>query len=438
MRLPSVHYDSAVTPSPPPAPDEVPQSPISTWRGEFVHIDVEQAYRAEHQQTMAQQQRLGIAIWGITMVVFALPDYIELGPTTGFWQLTAYRLAMVVVLALAFVRLGQSPALAPEGRLVMWLGLIGYPFFFLFYVIRPEIRGLNTGMIMILQLSLFVFLPGRALQYVPVAVLGVVGSAYTLWATGLSPSTVLGVVFVVTLPAVVGYASAVRRQRAQRLEFQLHRQLMAANAVLQAEVQRRIALEVELQHQATTDPLTGLRNRRAFEVQANSEIARAGRSLQPLSVALLDIDHFKQVNDNLGHAAGDMVLRTVGELCGRRFRSEDGVGRIGGEEFAVVLPGASLEQAGAVMQRFLDTLGSTVVEVETRRITVTATVGVVQLSPELPTLESLLSRADAALYAGKHGGRNRVMLARPDGEFSRYTRDALGAVDALEAQQRQA
>lgn len=377
---------------------------------------VEDAYRAATQASMAQQQRFALVVWGVTLLVFALPDYVQMGPTVAFWQLTAYRIAMVVLLALVFVRLRSHPELAPGGLLVMWPALIGYPFFFLFYVLRPELRPLNTGMIMILQLILFVFLPGRAWAYVPVAAFGVVGSVLTLRAVGTPGPVLMGVLFAVTLPAVVGYASAVRLQRAQRMEFQARHQLLSANEVLKAEVQRRIALEQELQHQASTDLLTGLPNRRAFELAAQREQARARRSLQPLSLALLDIDHFKRVNDEFGHAAGDEVLRTVGQLFAQCFRGEDCVGRIGGEEFAVVLPGATLHEAGEILQRFLDKLGSTAVQVGTRSIAVTATVGLAQCGPDTPTLESLLSAADAALYTGKREGRNRVVPTPAPGE----------------------
>ena len=409
-------------PSSSSAPAEVFQAPISAWWGEFTVPAAECAYRAEVQASMAQQQRVGIAIWGVTMLVFALPDYAQLGLSTAFWQLTAYRVAMAVLLAVAFFRLGRRPDLAPAGRLVMWLGLVGYPFFFLFYLLRPEMRPLNTGMIMILQLSLFVSLPGLARAYIPVAVLGVVGPAFTLWAIGLSGAMLTGAVFVVALPAVVGYASAVRLQRAQRLEYQVRCQLLSANQVLKAEVERRIALEKELQHQASTDLLTGLLNRRAFERHAQHELARARRSLQPLSLALLDIDHFKRINDELGHAAGDEVLRALGRLCSGCFRGEDGIGRVGGEEFAVVLPGATLEQAGEIMQRFLDTLGRTAVQVGLRPVAVTATVGLAQYSADTPTLESLLSLADEAMYTGKREGRNRVVLASAQGRFEPYRR----------------
>lgn len=413
------------------AVDPVAQAPISAWRCEFIGSDVEQGYRSSVQVSMAQQLRGVLAIWGIAMLVFALPDYAQLGATQAFWQLTAYRVVVSALMAYAFVLLRQRPELAPSGRVMMWLGLVGYPFFFLFYFLRPEMRTLNTGMIMLLQLSLFVFPPGRALAYVPVALLGVVGSTAAMWVLGTTGAMLLGVVFVVTLPAIVGYASAVRLQRAQRLEYQVRHQLMAANQVLLAEMQRRIDLEQQLQHQASTDPLTGLPNRRAFELHAHREIARARRSSQPLSVALLDIDHFKQISDNYGHAGGDEVLRTVGSLGASCFRREDYMARIGGEEFAVLLPGAPLEQAGDVMQRFLDQLAGTVMTVGQPPITVTATVGLAQYSPQTETLEQLLSQADGAMYAGKREGRNCVVLSVAPGRFQRLHRFGQAPADGL-------
>src|SRR5690606_37456197 len=183
----------------------------------------------------------------------------------------------------------------------------GLPVLLSFLRAAPRASGVNTGMIMLLQLSLFVFLPGRALAYVPVAVMGVVGACFTLWALGSDAANLMGALFVLTLPAIVGYACAVRLQRAQRLEFQVRRQLLSANEELKAEVQRRILLERELQHQASTDLLTGLPNRRAFELAAQRELGVALRLQQPLSLALLDIDHFKRINDEHGHAAGDEV-----------------------------------------------------------------------------------------------------------------------------------
>ena len=125
---------------------------------------------------------------------------------------------------------------------------------------------------------------------------------------------------------------------------------------------------------------------------------------------MFDLDHFKQVNDHYGHAGGDAVLRSVGQLCARSFRGVDMVARVGGEEFAVLLPTASVQQAGAVMERFIHTLADMDVEVGSQSVRITTTAGVAQYQ-DGESLDGLMARADAALYVGKQAGRNRVVLA---------------------------
>jgi diguanylate cyclase (GGDEF)-like protein len=229
-----------------------------------------------------------------------------------------------------------------------------------------------------------------------------------------------GLTLLLTLPAVVGFISANRLQRVQRREFVVRSRLQQANAALQDEIARRTALQAELQRQATTDPLTGLANRREFGRRFVLDLARAERDASPLSIALLDLDHFKKINDQFGHAAGDEVLRQVARLCHECFRSIDSVGRMGGEEIAVLLPGATLQQAAAVAHRFAQRLAASPVAHGEQTIHLSATLGVAERLPKERTLEAILQRADQALYAGKHAGRNCVMLALPEGPAQRY------------------
>ena len=173
-------------------------------------------------------------------------------------------------------------------------------------------------------------------------------------------------------------------------------------------------MQQELERQAATDLLTGLSNRRAFTERFATEPARAQRSGQALALAMFDLDHFKQVNDRYGHAGGDAVLRSVGQLCARSFRGMDMAARVGGEEFAVLLPAASVQQAGEVMQRFLHTLAVMDIDIGTQSVRVTATAGVAQQQGS-DSMDTLMARADGALYAGKQAGRNRVVLAPAPG-----------------------
>jgi diguanylate cyclase (GGDEF)-like protein len=296
----------------------------------------------------------------------------------------------------------------------MGLALLGYPFFFLLYGLRPEIRALNTGAIMVIQLMLFLFVPVRVALAAPVALFGAFGATLSIWATTVDASVKVGTAFLVALPAVLGYAAALRQQKTERQEFLLRRQLQDANRELQDEVARRVALQDELERHASTDLLTELPNRRALAERFATESVRAQRRSEALSLAMFDLDHFKRVNDTHGHAGGDAVLRAVGEVCLRSFRGADLAARVGGEEFAVLLPDANLQQAGAVMQRFANLLATTPAMIGSQAVRVTATVGVAQQQPG-EDLNGLMARADTALYAGKQAGRNRVVLALPPG-----------------------
>jgi two-component system cell cycle response regulator len=173
----------------------------------------------------------------------------------------------------------------------------------------------------------------------------------------------------------------------------------------------RLASLIEDSRQlATTDALTGLLNRRAFVEQVEREMQRSGRTGTPLSVVLLDIDHFKQINDRHGHASGDTVLSALGQLLPRRARACDVAGRWGGEEFVVLLPNTGATEAVDVAERLRAEIEALDVRTTSAtRIPVTGSLGVATRRPA-EGLDSLLDRADRSMYAAKSGGRNRVCL----------------------------
>lgn len=174
---------------------------------------------------------------------------------------------------------------------------------------------------------------------------------------------------------------------------------------------RMAMLVEESQRLARTDTLTGLLNRRAFSPALSGEIARSERHGAPLSLLLLDIDHFKSINDGHGHAAGDLVLARVAARLVRESRGVDLVGRWGGEEFVVGLTNTALDDARIAAERVRSALMSLEIESEAgARIPVTASIGVSAWEPG-DTLDSLIERADHAMYAAKTSGRNRVVLA---------------------------
>lgn len=161
---------------------------------------------------------------------------------------------------------------------------------------------------------------------------------------------------------------------------------------------------------ATTDGLTGIANRHHFMNVAEGEVARALRYQAPLAGLMLDLDHFKHVNDAHGHAIGDAVLRTVAEICTQSLRNIDLVGRYGGEEFAFLLPEAGIEQARITAERLGKAVANHSFSAGGRNFQVTASIGVAELRGAEDTLAALLDRADRALYAAKQAGRNCVKV----------------------------
>lgn len=175
------------------------------------------------------------------------------------------------------------------------------------------------------------------------------------------------------------------------------------------DVTERRKLEEELRRLATTDPLTGAFNRRRFIEQAAEELKRSRRYGAPLAVLMLDIDHFKQVNDTYGHDAGDEVLRRVVDRCLQTLRSSDVFGRFGGEEFAAVLTETSEAAALQTCKRLASQLEQMKTRTASGEIKITASIGLTMLSGTDRTIDSLLKRADNALYEAKKAGRNQII-----------------------------
>jgi two-component system cell cycle response regulator len=226
---------------------------------------------------------------------------------------------------------------------------------------------------------------------------------------------------VLTLPfSVDRRRSGVLFLRTERTERTLTREdAEFADVVVKAAVaaiKRALALEStrednrRLEALATTDSLTRLLNRRALLDRLSVEVDRAHRYGSPLSLLLLDIDHFKTINDSAGHLVGDGVLRQLGDLLGASVRTADIVARYGGEEFVVVLPETTAEGGVIFAERLRDTVERHAFDVGgDEPLHLTASIGVASFpSPRVQSTEDLFSRADEALYRAKSGGRNQV------------------------------
>jgi diguanylate cyclase (GGDEF)-like protein/PAS domain S-box-containing protein len=197
------------------------------------------------------------------------------------------------------------------------------------------------------------------------------------------------------------------------VQFTEHRTPAGHTVGTRIDITQRKQLENELRDQATTDALTGLPNRRHFLARLDEEVERVRRrATQQACVLMMDLDHFKRINDQFGHAAGDSLLRHFAQLLSEELRGTDTCGRMGGEEFAVILPGTDVEAAEVLAQRICRRLAGVPLRIGTQQVYVTVSMGIAAIDPADLTADTVLSRADGALYQAKEAGRNRVAVAR--------------------------
>ena len=222
------------------------------------------------------------------------------------------------------------------------------------------------------------------------------------------------------LGALVLYSLSSARRFSERTHGFSERYLSLVDAVgRQAGVAiQNSRLYEENQELAATDPLTGLYNRRHFYTLASHEFNMARRFNQSITAIMVDIDHFKRVNDTYGHLVGDIVLQNVANRCNESLRHSDILCRYGGEEFVILMIGTSLESALQIAERLRKRIADTPIETEGKSISITISLGVAALGPYMHPvsltgggarpLDILINRADQALYTSKENGRNRV------------------------------
>lgn len=211
------------------------------------------------------------------------------------------------------------------------------------------------------------------------------------------------------------------------LEVRLHTGVRILN--LQRQL---VAAREALREQATKDELTGLWNRRSILSILDRELARAAREGASLALSMGDLDHFKRINDNFGHGAGDQVLQEAARRMRASVRPYDAVGRYGGEEFLIILPGCPAEQARSQADRLRASIGDSLMEVDRRLIPITMSLGVTWTCGPAPAdADTLLRLADTALYFAKDRGRNRVETTYDRGGGSADFAPAPAPVESL-------
>lgn len=258
-------------------------------------------------------------------------------------------------------------------------------------------RGVK-GMLM----SQLLFVSGAL---VSIALLGWHLSPDTGW-----PATLVCLMGNVVYMVSIGMAAFARNQQLRTIREDLR----ASERTLSQQLSDIKVLQAKLQEQASRDPLTGLYNRRFMDTIAGREIARCDRDNQYMAVMMIDVDHFKQVNDTYGHAGGDEVLKMLSALFLEKVRTTDVPCRYGGEEFLLLLPGMTAEIAMVRANQWRSTFAERTVQFCGVSIKCTVSVGVAIYPNHGESMEALTRCADLALYRAKKQGRNRVILFDPE------------------------
>jgi len=229
-----------------------------------------------------------------------------------------------------------------------------------------------------------------------------------------SKTDAIPVIFVTGIPDSYNEEKGLRLGAVDYITKPFSPEVVSARVDIQLKLRRltrnlQISNE-ELTEMAMTDSLTGAFNRRHFMQAAESELKRLHRHKHPACTIMLDIDNFKSINDQFGHDMGDQILMQTSNLCKSLLRVNDIFGRLGGEEFAVLLPETELEEASLIAKRLCHLLAGTVIEIDACKVAFSASFGVSLLWPSDNSCEQALKRADLALYKAKRDGRNRVVI----------------------------
>jgi diguanylate cyclase (GGDEF)-like protein len=359
--------------------------------------ELEPAYREHFLKSDTEQAILGLRCVLVPAIFFALSDYLLVGLGLEFGLLVGVR-SLVVTVTLGVIRYLRGPrGPADMDRVLLLWSLAGITSVFVMNSIRPASNTLQLGIQSLTLLAVYLVVPNTLPSRLCMAAFVTV-FAVTMYVTGhrqLDPYSTMQIWATIILTNVMGVAISSRFYTLRRQQFL-----------------GRVALERtrdDLQTIATTDGLTGLLSRRRLLELGEQNLARAQRYERPLSVLALDLDHFKQVNDRFGHAAGDVVLVAVADVLRGQTRQHDLVGRTGGEELAVILPETGLEAAERLAQRIRLRIRELRPTSDGNEMSVTASLGAAQASPTDHSIQDLLKRADRALYSAKGRGRDCVV-----------------------------
>jgi len=371
------------------------------FRGFFSQIlidlgELEGDYRVFHLKNDIAQSILSMSIASISMLGMLRMDALYFGDRPDlFILLVIYRSGFVFLTILAMLAVRKARKVRVYDRLV--LGWISFTILFLVLsnFTRPA-NYLTTAFDIIVPFAIYVLSPLKVFYSIALAFGFSMGTLYVdhFFKLGVDPLTLSAATAAQFVVHGLGLGSALQIQSYRRRSFKAY-------------MDEKDAKEM-VAYMANIDPLTKSLTRRHFFNIAQSEFLRFSRYHRPLSALILDTDDFKNVNDTYGHHAGDLVLRSFALVAMEQKRVPDTFGRLGGEEFGLLLPETNLEQAKVVAERIQKTWERSPVNMDGVPIRSTVSIGVAEAGAEDKSFEDLLRRADQMMYKAKERGKNQV------------------------------
>lgn len=359
------------------------------------NVNFDEKYRLYYLEADKRQVAAGMWFWVLGVASFLGIDYTLFGTTPFFFFMLFLRI-LYVVLVLVGIHYLLPRAQSPRAfdQLVFWwtMASVGISILVNVNIGYISVQGLLIDFV--ITLSFYAFVPNRsAIRLVAPLLM----TFYDIFAAmfnqpPLSQSTFVIMLFSQFGVNFLGYSFSQRLHTFRRKEFRSHMDEEATRA--------------ELERLAATDPLTEVLNRRRIIALAADAFYRFRRYGRPFSVMLMDMDGFKTVNDTFGHQKGDAVLVQFSQIVAKEKRELDALGRMGGDEFCLILPETMPEAAGVLADRIIKNCCEWDIA-QGQKVQVTVSIGISQVQAEDTSLDAVFARADAALYQSKHHGRNQ-------------------------------
>jgi len=386
---------------------------------EFSDEETEQRYRQWHHFAAVRQARLALLLAISLIALFLVSDYFILINHHDFLTALVIRFVIFSSGLVTIFRIGHSNEPTSFDRdLLLFQAFTITLLLFILAFLKPDPDSVVLSLVT-LSLGIYLFVPNRFIIATSLSAYLALGFYILALLTHFTSNLNLlqwGIIIISV--NFIGAAFCYRIHLVQRRTFLELMRERFVRETLQNEIARRSELEEKLLYQAHTDELTGAHNRRSFMQLGREEISRSLRYDRPLSLLLLDLDHFKLINDRFGHETGDEVLRRFSRLCRRTLREPDIFGRLGGEEFAVIIPEESLDGARKTAERLRAAVEEEFVATPQK---LTISIGVTEMQNRDTSLNDLLKRADTMMYHAKHQGRNQVISSPPPEKPKRHT-----------------